>query len=86
MSADVIDISSRLRVMSSCPKVLAFPGLEVTTYERAAIHEGVPVAQLVRALNQAGLTVSTIKGHGLVIHRIGQDPERPDPASPLNAS
>lgn len=58
--------------------------VEVVTYERAAIHEAVPVAQLVAALNRAGMTVTNLPGHGLVIHRIGDSADRP--AGPLDAS
>lgn len=50
---------------------------QVVGYELAAIHEGVPLTRLVSALNRAGLTVSNVKGHGLVIHQIGQHPEKP---------
>ena len=58
--------------------------VEVVHYERAAIHEAVPIAQLVAALNRAGLTVTNLPGLGLVIHRIGDSAERP--AGSLDAS
>ena len=51
----------------------------VVHYDQAAIHEGVPITGLIRALNRNGLTVSNVTGRGLVIHRIGQHPERPAP-------
>lgn len=60
-------------------------GIEAVGYDPAAIHEGVPITLLVSALNRQGLTVSNVRGRGLVIHRIGQHPERPD-TGPLNAS
>jgi hypothetical protein len=50
------------------------PALQVAEYERAAIHEGVPIGQLVAALACRGLTVSNVPGLGVVIHLIGQDP------------
>lgn len=58
--------------------------IEVVNYERAAIHEAVPIAQLVAALNRAGLTVTNLPGLGLVIHRIGDSADQP--ATPLDAS
>lgn len=50
---------------------------KVAAYERAAIHESVPITTLVAALVCRGLTVSNVAGVGLVIHQIGQDPSRP---------
>lgn len=83
--ANVIDLTPRLprampRPINPPPPA---PPIEVCGYELAAIHEGVPLTLLISALNRHGLTVSNIRGHGLVIHRIGQDPRRP---SPLGAS
>lgn len=52
---------------------------QVVHYEPAAIHEGVPITALIRALNVNGFTVSNVTGRGLVIHVIGQDPEHPAP-------
>ena len=49
-------------------------------YEAAAIHEGVVITRLLHALNRHGLTVSNVTGHGLVIHRLGDDPRQPVPA------
>ena len=58
------------------------PGLEVVTYLPAAIHENVPIAKLVGALTRHGLTLSNVPGHGIVIHRIGDDPLRPGSLPP----
>ena len=52
---------------------------QVVHYERAAIHEGVPITPLVATLNRAGLTLSNVDGRGLVIHVIGQNPQHPAP-------
>lgn len=52
--------------------------------EPAAIHEGVVITRLLHALNRHGLTVSNVSGHGLVIHRIGDDPRQPSPDVPTN--
>lgn len=80
-------VSLRPRLLR--PRVVRSPplnhGMEVCTYQRAAIHEGVPIALLVSALTRSGLTLTNLPGHGLVIHRIGQNPERPD-SGPLGAS
>lgn len=51
-------------------------------YTPAAIHEGVRVVDLVRLLTSHGLTVSNVPEWGVVIHRIGQDPNRPAESSP----
>lgn len=66
MSAEIIPIRGR-----------PSPPIDVCSYDRAAIHEGVPIATLVAALCCRGLTVSNVEGLGLVIHQIGQDPHRP---------
>lgn len=59
------------------------PAIPVATYTKAAVHEDVPVTLLMGALVRSGLTVSSIDGHGLVIHRIGQDPYLPAPGGVL---
>lgn len=85
----VVDLQPRLERAREPQPVNPTPVLrapyEVVGYERAAIHEGVQLTRLVSALNRAGLTVSNVKGHGLVIHAIGQHPEKPA-ASPLGVS
>ena len=53
------------------------PATETAIYVPASIHEGVRVTDFAKALTSAGLTFSNVAGRGLVIHRIGQDPERP---------
>jgi hypothetical protein len=62
---------------ASAPPTPSTAGIEVVSYEGAAIHEGVPIVHLVRALNRGGFTISNVPVRGLVIHRIGQDPEKP---------
>lgn len=57
--------------------VVPFKKPEHVYYKRAAVHEGVPITSLIRALNRAGFTFSTVAGQGLVIHVIGQHPELP---------
>lgn len=76
----IVDLRDRLH-RSQRPRPVNPPpqsaGIELVGYEQAAIHEGVPITLLVSALNRQGLTLSNVRGHGLVIHRIGQHPERP---------
>jgi hypothetical protein len=57
-------------------------GIEVVEYYPAQIHDGVSIVQLISALNRGGFTISNVDARGLVIHRIGQHPERP-PHQPL---
>jgi len=82
----VFDLRPRIaRVRPERPvNLLPYPcsASEVAHYERAAIHEGVLIPVLVGALNRAVLTFSNVVGHGLVIHRIGQDPHLPAPTDP----
>ena len=61
------------------PKPANAEGIEVVFYQPACIHEGVAITTLLGALNRHGLTWSNVAGRGLVIHCIGQDPERPAP-------
>lgn len=82
---NVTDIRDAMRGKA---RPYVFPVLHAVpspVYLQAALHEGVPVHQLVRALTSAGLTLSNVPGHGVVIHRIGQDPTKPAPV-PRGAS
>jgi len=82
----ILDLRPRIaRVRAERPLNLLPPAnhaITVAHYERAAIHEDVPISVLVSALNRAGLTFSNVVGHGLVIHRIGQDPHLPANTNP----
>jgi hypothetical protein len=85
----IVDLRHRFQRSSAPRPVNPHPqsaGIEAVGYELAAIHEGVPITLLVSALNRQGLTVSNVRGRGLVIHRIGQHPERAAHPSPLGAS
>jgi hypothetical protein len=67
-------------VMRGKAQPYLFPVLHAApspVYLQAALHEGVLVAELARALTDHGMTMSNIAGQGVVIHRIGQDPNRP---------
>ena len=75
-------VELRPRPRGPAPYPQSAEGIEVVGYEFCALHEGVPITLLVGALARAGLTCSNLKGHGLVIHRIGQDPARPAPVLP----
>jgi hypothetical protein len=80
----ITDIREVMRAKAQARPYL-FPVLDpapTPLYLQAALHEGVPVHQLVRALTSAGLTLSNVAGHGVVIHRIGQDPTKPAPVPP----
>jgi hypothetical protein len=52
------------------------PAPDLNPWWTCAIHHDVGIAKLVGALANAGLTMSNVKGHGLVIHKAGQDPQR----------
>jgi hypothetical protein len=54
----------------------AEPEPETNPWWTCAIHHDVPIAKLVSALAHAGLTMTNVKGKGLVIHQAGQDPTR----------
>lgn len=80
----VTDIRDLLRAKASA-RPHEWPSFDVRptpVYLQAALHEGVPVHALVRALTSAGMTLSNVAGQGVVIHRIGQDPNRPAPFPP----
>lgn len=86
MSAKVVNLWRHRRARMNTSRTPAQPpSVEVVHYERAAIHEGVQITLLVSALNGAGLTLSNLPGHGLVIHRMGQAADRPD-SGPLGVS
>jgi hypothetical protein len=80
----VTDIRDLLRAKAAA-RPHTWPSFDVRptpVYLQAALHEGVPVHALVRALTSAGMTLSDVPGHGVVIHRIGQDPTKPAPVPP----
>jgi len=68
--------------MSAGPVVQRLGLWSRASYTAASIHEGVRVTDLVRALASHGMTMSNVAGQGVVIHRIGQDPNRPAPFPP----
>lgn len=80
----VTDIRDMLRAKAAARPHLwpSFDAQPTPVYLQAALHEGVHVAQLVKALSSHGLTMTNVPGHGVVIHRIGQDPTKPAPVPP----